>query len=174
MIYHVGYFKNKKAQLKIQQMAFVLVALVIFFAIVSLFYFSFSIKDIKDKAGSLEGEKAKELVRKLASTPEFAYTSSGCLNCLDLDKLFVLKDRSSYSKFWDLDFLQIEKVFPSEKEECTKANYPNCKTITLIKNQEIGSPASAFVSICYWENEKGGYQKCELGRIYASGKNLNK
>lgn len=40
--YHVSYSKNKnnKGQIKIQQMAFVLVALMIFFALVSLFYFS--------------------------------------------------------------------------------------------------------------------------------------
>ena len=172
--FHVSYFDNKRAQLKIQQMAFVLVALIIFLAIVALFYFSISLSNLRKTAASLQDEEAKEIIRKLASTPEFVLTTFTCSNCIDLDKTFSLKERRSYDGFWNLGFLQIEKVYPEEKNECDKANYPNCRTITLIKNEEIGSPKRAFVTICYWTKEKGGYTKCELGRIYASGKGIEK
>ena len=158
-----------RGQLKIQQMAFVLVALVIFFAIVSLFYFNISFSNLKGEADLLKEEEAGELVRKLVGTPEFSWRGD-CVNCIDMDKVFLLKERNSYKDFWNLRFLQIDKVYPSSKEECNKANYPECETITLIRGNEIGTPNSAFVSLCRWEQEKGGYTKCELGRIYASAK----
>ncbi|MDO8509278.1 MAG: hypothetical protein Q7S27_06385 [Nanoarchaeota archaeon] len=163
---------SKKAQIKIQQMAFVLVALVIFLAIVSLFYFSISLNNLKKDASSLQDLEAEELVRKLASTPEFSLTSKDCAYCIDLDKVFLLKQRKAYQEFWNLDFLQIEKISSSNKMECQSNNYPQCNTITLIENDKIGSPSSAFVSLCYWSKEKGGYTKCEVGRVYASGKGL--
>jgi len=168
-IYYVSY---SRGQLKIQQMAFVLVVLIIFFAIVSLIYFSISLKGLRQGAQNLEDDKAKELVRKLSSSPEFVWNLNECSNCIDLDKVLLLRERKSYKEFWGLDFLQIEKVYPSENGECDKANYPNCGSITIIPAEEFGSPASAFVSLCIWEREKGGYVKCELGRIYASGKGI--
>ncbi len=170
MIYHAGFFKQLKAQIKIQQMAFVLVALIIFIAIASLFYLSISFSNLKKKASYLNDEEAIESVRKLHSTPEFALTSQECSNCIDLDKVFLLKNRRSYQGFWNFDFLMVEKISPIKNEECSDGNYPNCKTITIIESQKIGTPSIAYVSLCHWSNEKGGYLKCELGRIYASGK----
>lgn len=161
---------SSRGQLKIQQMAFVLMAIIFFFALVAILYLIISLGNLKEKAASLQEDEAKELVRKLASTPEFA--SSACSNCIDLDKVFILKSRNSYKGFWNLDFLQIEKVFPTSKGECEKSNYPQCSKITLIPKEEFGSPSNAFVSLCYFEQQQGGYVKCELGRIYASGKNL--
>ena len=165
---------SKRAQLKIQQMAFVLVAIIIFFAIVALLYFSISLSNLRKSASSLQEQEASELVRKLASTPEFSFTATDCSNCIDLDKLLLLKSRQSYKEFWNLDFLKIEKLYPkTEKLECEKANYPDCNEITIIDKKEFGSPQKAFVSLCRWEQAKGGYTKCGLGGIYASGKNLN-
>jgi hypothetical protein len=161
-----------RGQMKIQQMAFVLVALMVFFAMVALFYFSFSLGSLEKGAQSLQQDEAKELVRKMASTSEFAFTSKDCSNCIDMVKVLVLKDRGSYEDFWNLDFLQIKKVHPSSNEiECEKSNYPDCNTITIIPNEEIGSPPSAFVSLCSWEQSQEFF-KCELGRILASGKDL--
>ncbi len=165
--YHVNY--SKSAQIKIQQMAFVLVALVIFGAIATIFYLSISLSNLRGTASELEDQRAKELVRALSSIPELEFTSGDCSNCIDFDKVLILKERKAYSEFFELDFLQIEKVFPDYQGECTKSNYPNCKTVTLI-NKNVGSPQTAFVSICHWTAENGGYSKCEIGRIYASGK----
>lgn len=166
-----GFF-DSRGQFKIQQMAFVLVAIMIFFAIAALFYFSIRVENLRESAESLNEGEARELVRKLSGTPEFSF--SGCVNCVDLDKVLMLKERRSYEKFWELEFLRVEKVYPENEGECTRANYPACKTITITESENFGAPSSAFVSLCRWENEKGGYFKCELGRIYASGlKNLS-
>ncbi len=163
-----SYVIYSKAQLKIQQMAFVLVALMILFGIIALLYSSITLRSLAQEASSLNEEEAKEVVRMLSSTSEFI--SSNCENCIDLDKVLLLKYRKAYQDFWNLDFLRIEKLYPeSSEKECDLSNYPDCSTITLINKENFGSPSTAFVSLCRWE----GYQKCELGRIYASGKSLN-
>ena len=157
-----------KGQIKIQQMAFVLVALMIFLALVALIYISFRVENIKGDVEDLGDQEARELARKLSGTPEFAFTAEDCSDCIDLDKVLVLKERKTYKDFWNLDYLQVERVYPKGDGECTKANYPNCGTITII-DDEVWTPAQAFVSLCRWEDSKGGYFRCELGRIYASG-----
>jgi len=162
---------SSKAQMKIQQMAFVLVALMIFFGMVALLYFSIKIGSLKKEASSLQENEAREIVRKIASSPEFAFTQFDCPNCIDFDKLLALSSRVGYKEFWNLGFLQIKRIYPESKGECDKSNYPNCETITLI-NKGVGTPADAFISLCRWEQEKGGYFKCELGRILASGKGI--
>ena len=162
---------SKKGQLKIQQMAFVLVAVMIFFAIIALIYFTISLSDLRGKAQELKEQEASELVRKMAGTGEFIWKRD-CSSCIDLDKAFLLKDRASYKEFWELSFLQIKKIYPTAIGECNKAKYPNCDTITIVESGEIGTPSSAYVSLCRWEQEKGGYVKCEIGRIYATEKKI--
>lgn len=164
MHYYASY---SKGQLKVQQMAFVLVALAILFGMVLLLYFSITLRSMGKEALELNREEAGELVKSIASSAEFGL--SDCPNCVDLDKLMLLKYRNSYKEFWNLDYLRIDKIYPiANEKECELSNYPECSTITLIK-KEVGSPSSAFVSLCRWERE---YRKCELGRIYASGKGL--
>lgn len=162
--------KQKKAQMKIQEMAFVLIAIMVFFSIVALFYFSIRLASMREDVQTEREEGAKELARKLADIPEFSWAE--CPECIDADKLLALKERNSYKNFWDVDYLMIENVYPNKTNiECTPANYPNCRTITLInKTKDIGIPVSAFVSICSYEYSKGGYNKCELGKIYVSAK----
>jgi len=157
-----------KGQMKIQQMAFVLIAIVIFFAMVAIVYFSIRVSNIRESAVLLREEEAKELVRKLAGTPEFMSTE--CANCIDLDKIFILKDKKSYDEFWDLKYLAVEIIYPVREEECDNANYPDCRRVTLIEEDDIGIPYSAFVSVCRWDSDR--YIKCELGKIYASGEGI--
>lgn len=162
--------KSKKAQMKIQEMAFVLIAIMVFFSLVVLFYFSIRLASMKENVQTEREQGAKELARKLADIPEFSW--AGCSECIDADKVLAIKDRNSYKNFWDVDYLMVEKVYPERANiECTPANYPDCKTITLVnKTKDIGIPVSAFVSICSYENSKGGYNKCELGKIHVSAK----
>lgn len=166
-IFSAGY--SNKGQMKIQQMAFVLIAIMIFFTLVALFYFAVRVQTIEKSAVSLRAEGAKELVRKLASSPELSW-SKDCDNCIDLDKAMMLKDRKSYEGFWKLDYLAIKKIYPANGGNCTLSNYPDCSEIVLIDGKK-GIPSDAFVSLCRWEGSSN-YEKCEIGRILASGKSL--
>ncbi len=162
----------KKGQMKVQEMAFVLVAILIFFAMVALVYFSIRLTGLEEDVEAQREESAIELARKLADIPEFSWEA--CRGCIDMDKVFALKERESYQRFWDVDYLAVQRVYPSAPEtECTKANYPECTRITLAqKNEDYGSPVDAFVALCRFEASKGGYTKCELGKVYVSARSI--
>jgi hypothetical protein len=174
-----NYFRNlgqlkiqhRLGQLKIQQMAFVLVALMIFFGIVVLFYVTIRFSNLENVAGNLDEEDARQLVKKIASSSEFAYTAVDCSNCIDMDKVLFLKEQKTYSGFWRLDYLQVE-VLGGNGIECSKFNYPECSKISIIESRDFGSVVSSFVSLCSWEGDQGGYSKCELGRISVSGRGI--
>jgi len=160
-------FSNSKGQLKIQQMAFVLVAIAIFFAMASLFYFSIRYAGLQEDVEILREEETIATIRKMSGTAEFAFTSRGdCSACIDFDKVLLLKNRPSYKGFWkNIVLLQVARVYPSFGEgiECTTQNYPDCDTITLIDEEKSFRGHKAFVALCRYE-ETLGY-KCELGKI---------
>ncbi len=168
----VNYF-NKRGQMKIQQMAFVLVGLAIFFSMVLIIFFNIYISKIKSDSLNLKENEAIELVRKISSSPEFIWGGYDCSSCVDFDKIFILKDMSQYKKFWNIDYLKIEKI--SNKTisvECTRLNYPDCDVITIIGGNDIGRVDQSFVTLARWDSMIGGSGnfRHELGRIFVSGK----
>lgn len=156
-----------KGQIKIQQMAFVLVGFMILFGIVALFYVSLKTASLKESATEIRHDQARELVRKLAGSPELR--SDECPSCVDLDKVFVITERPSYQGFWgnNIAFLKIKKIYPvngTREVECENRNYPACNTITLIDTNSTYVSEEAFVSICRYEGTQR-YTKCELGKV---------
>ncbi|MBS3090900.1 hypothetical protein J4217_00445 [Candidatus Pacearchaeota archaeon] len=162
--------ENKKAQLKIQQMAFVLIALVIFFAIVALIYLTVRLNTLKKDVQASENDKARELLRKLSGIPELKWTGD-CDSCIDMDKALVLKSyNKTYNGFFGLDYLSFQVIYPKKTDkECVVGNYPNCNKITLIQTSNFGNAPKAYVSLCRWDQNMGS-EKCELGAVYAAGK----
>lgn len=163
--------KAKRGQFKIQQMAFMLIAVVLFFALVGIFVLAFRLSTIKETANLLEEKNAMLLVAKLANSPEFscqnAFGETG-VNCIDLDKVMVLKqDISRYRDFWGVSNIEIRKILDSEREvSCSLTNYPNCNVVRLIQNSSQGYDYSNFVSLCWKEGSEGNlYNKCEIARL---------
>ena len=143
---------NPRAQLKIQQMAFMLIALTLFFVLVGIFVLSVYMSNLKGTASTLEGKNAMLLVSKLADSPEFSCGESfngRKTDCIDEDKVMVLKENiKKYSDFWGVENIEIRKIYPiSEAVECTLKNYPNCSIIKIRKGN-ISSEFSNFVSLC--------------------------
>jgi len=162
-----------RGQLKIQEMAFVLVAMMIFFGLVALIFASINMNKIKTETASLRENDARELIRKISGNSELGFTAISCSNCIDVDKALVLKDQRAYSGFFNLDYLMIERVFPSGKGECSVGNFPNCGTITIVNSSNFLSAPYSYVSLCRYEGSRDkGYYKCELGRIHAAGRGL--
>lgn len=163
---------SSKGQLKIQEMAFVLVAIFIFFGLAALLFFTVSLGKLKGDVGDLQDEQAKQLALQLANTPEFSWTDETCPNCIDSLKALLLKDHKDvYLQYWGMDYLVIETLYPNKSGECTLQNYPNCRTITLANSTAYyGTPATAYVAICRHEkiSSGGSYPTCELGLIHAS------
>jgi hypothetical protein len=171
MLLDVNYFKmkiRKKAQLKTQEMAFMLLAVILFFIIAGLFLIVIKYREMYQTAGLFEKEKVISTISKLADTAEFSCDKTFCI---DTDKLIVMQDRTSYSKFWPVDSLSIRKVFPKQAEPipCTETNYPDCNLFEIHSKEGNINTESTYISLCRKEqtNEGYWYEKCELGEIIA-------
>lgn len=156
----------KKGQFKIQQMVFIIVAIIILFGIVSVFFVSIRFGSLRGDVEDLRKDAVLTQVRKIAGTPEFSWIESDdCSSCVDLDKLFLLKERGTYRGFWqDVSLLRINRVSPTYQTiECETESYPRCNQITLVNAGDFEAYES-FVSLCRFDQELG-QNKCELGKI---------
>ncbi len=167
--------ENKKGQMKIQQMALMLVAVTLFFAIAGLFVVSILFSGVKGQGEDLNEQEALLLVSRLANSPEFscgnAYGTASQVSCVDFDKVLALKTKiRDYYGFWGVEGIKVIRVTPeNEGIECTEENHPNCDTITLFE-AENGVGVSTFVALCgkvKGSEEEGGFPQdnCDLGKI---------
>jgi hypothetical protein len=168
---------NKKAQMKIQQMAFMLMAVTLFFVLVGIFVLVFMFSNLKESVALLEEENAMLLVTKLANTPEFACGEafgSSKANCVDADKVMALKENiGKYADFWGVSSIEIRKIHPKTETEvvCNNANYPDCNLIQIISEDFTGTGFSNFVSLCRKDYLEGDvYDRCELAKIIVGSK----
>jgi len=166
--------QKKRGQLKIQQMAFMLIAVVLFFVLVGIFVLVIRFSGLKKTAELLQEENAMLLVTKLANSPEFSCGESfgsGKINCIDADKVMGLKENiGKYVNFWGVSNIEIRKIYPiTADKECGLSNYPNCNVIKLVSGDTLGIGLSNFVSLCRKESIGGEfYDKCELAKLIIS------
>ncbi|HLC77547.1 MAG TPA: hypothetical protein VJH92_00290 [Candidatus Nanoarchaeia archaeon] len=170
---------NKKSQMKIQQTAFMLLGVTLFFALVGMAFVGLKLSGMKGEANDLKKQNAQLLVSKLANSPEFScgdsfYTSKS--NCIDADKVMALKAQEvKYSGFWGTSNIEIRRIYPKTNGEvnCTKTNYPNCNIIALHAGR-VGTYEENFVILCRKEAKNGvSYDKCEMAKLMVSFENVN-
>ena len=167
----------KKGQVKVQQMAFMLLAVFIFFALVGMILLKVGAGNLRDEATKLEQENAILLVSKLANSPEFACGASfgpSIGDCVDMDKAMILSENiEEYENFWGVSSIEIIKIYPSSEDliPCDRENYPNCNFLEILPGK--GVYYSNYVVLCRKEifNDKI-YAKCDLGKIMVSYENF--
>jgi len=162
---------SKKAQLKIQEMAFMLVAVFLFFILVGMFVLTLMYMNIHEDATRIAEERTLSSVTNLADSPEFSCVASKT-NCVDGDKLISLVGRKSYENFWPFSSLKVitfRGFGKSENDlvECNFANYPDCDLfIVYDKNVDDERAISSFIALCRKEYENGyTFDKCELAKL---------
>lgn len=164
----------KKAQLKIQQMTFMLIAVTLFFVLVGMFLLIIKFSGLQESSTELCEKNARLLVTKLANSPEFSCGEafeSNKVGCVDADKIMVLKENiNKYTNFWGVSNIEIRKIYPKGAEKiCNLQNYPDCNIIKLLSKDETGFYSSNFVSLCRKESfEETSYNKCELAKLMVS------
>ena len=157
--------------MKIQQMAFMLIAVTLFFVLVGLFFLRISFSELRTSAELIEEKNALLLVSKLANSPEFSCENAfgGIkMNCVDSDKAMALKNNiNRYSGFWGLSGIELRKIYPSgELVECGSSNYPDCNYIRILSASNSGVGISNFVALCRIEEVENSIQeRCELAKI---------
>ena len=160
---------SKKSQIKIQEMSFMIIGIMIFFLLVLLFWLAVSLSGLRQTAAASSRANAILLAASLSGTPEFGCADSSSL-CVDSDKLLALKNHPEYSRFWDVAGIKVEKVYPpsSSTIECRTGNYPSCTSYTIVNatSTENTVTYSSYISLCRREYAEGyAYQQCDLGRI---------
>ncbi len=169
--------KSKRSQLKIQEMAFMLVFVFLFFALAGLFALTIFSGNIKQEALKIAEMRTLTSITNLADSPEF-YCVVSKSNCIDADKLISLaKNKTNYLIFWPFSSLKVVKMQAFDKKEsemieCNWANYPDCEIFVIYKkeNKNIKNERlmSSYVSLCRKEYENGyTYDKCEIAKIVA-------
>ncbi len=156
---------SKRSQFKIQQMTFMLIAVVFFFVLVGLFWIGFQYSGLKKNVNQLNEDRTSQIVSYLSSQSEF---SCGEDYCIDTDKLLMLNERSVYSEFWPVSYIKVRALDGENETSCNKANYPKCNVYDVYENPEIESKSSmgSFVALCRHETlEEYPIQICKLGRI---------
>ena len=166
--------KQKKAQLKIQEMAFFLVAIVLFFILVGLFVLSMVFSNLGKGASSIAEERTLSSITNLADSAEF---SCGKPNCVDADKIMGLMQNRDYEDFWPFSSLKVLTSSGFDKPEsemikCSQTNYPDCDLFEVYdKNVENERAISNFVALCRIEIENTyPYKRCEIARLVAGTK----
>jgi hypothetical protein len=156
--------KNKKAQMKIQQMAFMIMAVFLFFILVGMFWLVMTSQGLKREATLNERNNAIELANSLAGSAEFSCGDY----CIDMDRLMVLSKKPEYKDFWRDASVEARMISNESERMCTDGNYPNCNYLKVIENKKEGGSisVSSFVSLCHRVKE-GEYveYKCELGKF---------
>lgn len=166
--------KIKKAQLKIQQMSIMLIAVFIFFVMVFLFFAIIQTAGWREEARTLERERIAGMATKLASSPEFNFGLQP--NSVDADKVMILKSKKNYSELLGVKGVIIEKVYPKNEKECKMSNYPDCGVIKLFNPSNIstGDHASIFIALCRKQiSDKNSYDKCEIARMIIDAKDIS-
>ena len=164
------FLEKKKGQMKIQQMAFMLMAVTLFFVLAGLFVFSILFSNIKTSAKNLEQENTILLVSKIANSPEFSCETAfggNRLSCIDADKAMALSNNiNKYKNFWGVEEIEIRKIYPPTDLPCTWANYPKCGKIEVLSSENGGTGISNFVALCRKENIEDKIEDiCELAKI---------
>jgi hypothetical protein len=167
---------NSKAQLKIQQMAFMLMAVTIFLILAGIFAMTLKYSSLKKDAQFINEENAMLLASKIANSPEFACGRAfggGKLDCIDADKIMILKQNSEkYKSFWGVENIEVVKIpFSNSGKICDMNNYPNCDRIRIFDKEVQGVDSSTFVSLCRKEAFEGeSYDKCDVAKVMVSYK----
>jgi len=170
--------KDTHSQMRIAEMSFMIIGIVLFFVLVGIFYLTLTSSGMKEAVIQGEKENSILLVSMLAGSPEFSCADNKYALCVDADKLLVLKNHPIYKRFWGNTGILVKKVYPAVNNtlECSTGNYETCSKITLNEVASAKSPSgaqyiqySSYVNLCRQDYKNGyHYLKCELGKIIVS------
>lgn len=153
---------RKKGQLKIQEMAFVLVAVIFLFGILLLFFARFQATSLQKQATELRSLRTATMLRTIASMPELS--CPGEANCIDVDKLIVFNNsatiRNNYSELWgssNIVKITVEEIYPKPSRAIKYTVYEKTTQQNIVTY-------STFISLCSFAQDK----TCKIAKIKAT------
>ena len=151
----------KKAQLKIQQMAFMIIAVFLFFIMAGLIFLSYQSQMLKNDYDRLQKDQAISSLQILTNMPELTCSYL----CLDEDKLEIML-KKDYSQIWPVASVEVYKIYPVQTRQ-VKCPGTNCNYYSVYdSNQQNIKKYSTYISLCKKVNElEYAYSKCEIGKL---------
>jgi len=126
--------RSKKGDVRMQEMAFVLLAIVLLAAIVFVFSIRLQSSKIMQVSESLNQQRALSLRDKIASLPELKCAR---MPCIDEDRAEMMQNYKLDDLFYGLSGAKIIKIYPSGGE------------IVLYKSgRPMNMSYSTFVNLC--------------------------
>jgi len=163
-----------KAQMKIQQMAFMIMAVFFFFVLVGLFFLGIQFRGVGESAQQLQKEQVLSSLEVIADMPELNYNSKWSM-ALDEDKLRIMSGSFSedYGEFWPVASIKVYKVYP-KSENFVKCPALDCNYFEVYDSgQKNVQTYSTYVSVCRKVRESGyTYDRCEVGKLVLGVKNV--
>jgi hypothetical protein len=162
--------RTKKGQWKIQQMAFMIVAVFFFFILVGLAFLGFQGGKIKSDFEDLQKEKTISSISIVANMPELNCAGGKDL-CLDEDKLLIMSSKTNYAEFWPVSSIEVRKILNGEEEVlCRSGNQESCNYYNVYDSSDSFNSEfkkfSTYVSVCKKMQEFSSvYDKCEIGKL---------
>lgn len=158
---------SKEGQMKIQQMALMIIAVFIFFVIAGLFVLNIKLKGLGIGAENSAKEETEALINLISTMTEFNYLhSKSCSDCLDGDKLAVMTSKTNYSKLWPIASLKVHIIHPPFTQEI-KCPSIDCNYYEIMGNyQNETKELSSYVNVCHKKMEDFKvYDDCELAKV---------
>ena len=168
--------RMKKGQLKIQQMAFVVMAIFLFFILVALFFVGWQYRSVQGSFEELQTEQAISFLKIVSDMPELNCDARESL-CLDEDKVRAMSSGNlgkSYEGFWPVASIKVYKVYPAFSESgVVKCPLPDCNYYEVYDSGQGGiEEFSTYVSLCRPEKNGGFfYEDCEIAKLLVGVKN---
>jgi hypothetical protein len=155
---------SKKAQTRIQQMAFMIVGLLFFFILVALFFLAWQYKSLRSGYELSQKDQAISSLKVISGMVELNCDSSREF-CMDEDKLEIMS-KKDYSQIWPVASIRVLKVYPAFTR-IIKCPAQGCNEYVIYDSGQSGTKEfSTYVSIC--KNLKENtfpYERCEIGKL---------
>lgn len=175
----VNVSSGKRGQMKIQQMAFMIIALALFFILVGLLVLSFSLSGLKESKERLDEENAMLLTLSISGYPEFSCGESFGTDksfCIDADKFMAFKKvaEKDYDDFWGISSIEIRRLYNESSIVCDDSNFPNCGILRTTLSGGQGNDKTAFITLCRKAGFMGSpYDKCEVAKLIVRSEDVN-
>ena len=135
-------FGASKAQVKVQEMAFVLLALALLAMIAFIFFIRFQSGNIEKAGEEVKRKAAISLLEKIATMQEISCQKSDL--CIDEDKLIWI----DYKK------IKLDSMFQGIKNAKVVRLYPKGKDLIIYDSGAGNQSYSTFVNLC-WQEKVG-------------------
>lgn len=156
--------KDKKGQMKIQEMAFVLVTVIFFFALLFLFFARFQYTQLQKTSEEIRELRTVTMLRVVASLPELRCSSSFGkateVACIDKDKLRAFDEhlglRKKYENIWKSAYITnvtIDEIYPEGQKYVVYDRTADKSTRTY----------STYIPLC--EETTQQKSKCNIAKI---------